>query len=279
MDATEHPLWARLEAFQLDHADAELSFSERLARENGWSHEFALRVIDEYKRFIFLAMTAGHQVTPSDEVDQAWHLHLTYTRSYWNDLCGTLLKTPLHHGPTKGGKSEGVRFEDQYEQTLASYRQAFATEPPQDVWPDAATRFGDAPHFVRINRRRHLVWQKPRSARKRTAWMAGLIGVGTLGWLPRGWLPLAKQDDDSFFGFIALVAIALGIAILLSSSIGPGKRGGGRRGGSGCGTGGGIFGGPWFGGGDDDGGGSGCASSGCASSGCGGGGCGGGCGS
>ncbi|MEK6230809.1 MAG: hypothetical protein N2A42_03075 [Luteolibacter sp.] len=33
----------------------------------------------EYKRFVALAMLAGHPVTPSEEVDQAWHLHLVYT--------------------------------------------------------------------------------------------------------------------------------------------------------------------------------------------------------
>ena len=33
--------------------------------------ELARRVIREYKRFTFLAMEAGHPVTPSDPVDQA----------------------------------------------------------------------------------------------------------------------------------------------------------------------------------------------------------------
>ena len=88
--------------------------TQRLARDNGWTFEFAERVVEEYRRFAFLAKTAGHPVTPSDEVDQMWHLHLTYTRSYWDDFCGRVLEAPLHHDPTQGGRAEGEKFDDWY---------------------------------------------------------------------------------------------------------------------------------------------------------------------
>ncbi|MCX5952813.1 MAG: hypothetical protein NTZ40_04815 [Cyanobacteria bacterium] len=32
--------------------------------------------IEEYRKFVFLALVAGHQITPSDQVDQVGHLHL-----------------------------------------------------------------------------------------------------------------------------------------------------------------------------------------------------------
>ena len=80
------PLWARIKGFALDDPASSLPFSQRLARENGWSRHFACRAIEEYKRFCYLAMTAGHSVSPSDAVDQAWHLHLLYTRSYWDGI-------------------------------------------------------------------------------------------------------------------------------------------------------------------------------------------------
>ena len=99
-------LWDRLEAFEPDHPDSEFSFSMRLARDNGWNHEFAKRVIKEYKRFLFLCAEAGHPVTPSEEVDEAWHLHLCYTRSYWNDLCRDIIGKPIHHQPTTGGAAD-----------------------------------------------------------------------------------------------------------------------------------------------------------------------------
>src|SRR4051794_21859641 len=76
-------LWQKIKAFELDRAGDGFPFSARLARENGWSRSFAFRVIEEYRRFVYLMATAPHPVSPSDAVDQAWHLHMTYTRSYW----------------------------------------------------------------------------------------------------------------------------------------------------------------------------------------------------
>lgn len=233
-------LWRRLLAFELDDPAANLTFSRRLARENGWSHAYALRVINEYKRFVFLAMTAGHEVTPSDEVDQAWHLHLTYTRSYWDELCKQVLRGPLHHGPTKGGQAEGERFEDQYEQTLASYRTAFGQEPPSDIWPPAKTRFGDAAHFVRMNTRRL-------ATRRRPVLLAGVTVLGA-----GAFFPLAQGGN---FEIPTEVLVVGGIILVVFILWIIKKAGGGGSGGS-CG---GFFG---CGGG----------------SGCGGGGCGGGCG-
>ena len=158
----QRELWARLCAFDLDETGASLDFSRRLARENGWTHSFARRVVEEYKRFLFLAQCAGHPVTPSDEVDQAWHLHLVYTRSYWNELCAEVLRAPLHHGPTRGGAKEGAKFGQWYAQTRASYARFFGEDAPLDIWPDAAIRFGEAPHFRRVNARRSWIIQKPR---------------------------------------------------------------------------------------------------------------------
>src|SRR5581483_11477810 len=85
MDGERADLWARLQGFEIDEPAAALDFTGRLARENRWSRDFARRVVEEYKRFAFLAMAAGHPVSPSDQVDQAWHLHLIYTQSYWDE--------------------------------------------------------------------------------------------------------------------------------------------------------------------------------------------------
>lgn len=137
----EAKLKERLWRLQLDCPDSALPFSRRLARENGWSHAFALRAIEEYRRFVLLAMVAGHPITPSDEVDQVWHLHLCYTRSYWDEMCGEVLGKPLHHGPTRGGHAEVAKFDDWYRSTLHSYQRIFGEQPPQDVWPASEQRF------------------------------------------------------------------------------------------------------------------------------------------
>ena len=109
---------AKVEAFEIDPGDKRLDFTGRLARENNWSYRLAERVIFEYKRFCILAMRSGHRVTPSEFVDQAWHLHLTYTKSYWQRFCPEALEGSLHHEPTKGGQAEGEKFRDWYSETL-----------------------------------------------------------------------------------------------------------------------------------------------------------------
>ena len=136
-------LTARILAFELDAPGARFPFTSRLAREQGWSHAHAGRVVMEYKRFLVLAMTAGHPVTPSVQVDQVWHLHMIYTESYWHGLCRDVLGRELHHGPTMGGEEEGAKFTDWYERTLASYRRIFDNEPPPDIWPPPRERFAN----------------------------------------------------------------------------------------------------------------------------------------
>ena len=146
-------LWRRLQAFNLDLQDAELPFSRRLARDNGWSPYFTNRVIMEYKRFCYVAVRTRHPVTPPDAVDRAWHLHLLYTWNYWEEFCPKVLECKLHHGPTRGGGAEQAKFRTWYEDTLYSYTQIFRTTPPDDVRTDPDTRSSGAPAFRRIDAR------------------------------------------------------------------------------------------------------------------------------
>ncbi len=157
----DDPLWIRIRDFALDDPGARLPFSKRLARENGWCHCYASRVIEEYKKFCYIAMRADHPVTPSEEVDQAWHLHLLYTRSYWDDFCRGVLQHRFHHGPTHGGREEGSKFRDWYQATLDSYQRIFGTPPPSDIWPPLKVRFKHVAAFRRVNTASHWVIPKP----------------------------------------------------------------------------------------------------------------------
>ncbi|WP_265562960.1 glycine-rich domain-containing protein [Sphingomicrobium arenosum] len=174
-------LLARLEAYAIGPADADFTFAARLARENRWSLAKAERAIGEYKRFCYLAMTAGHPVTPSDAVDQVWHLHLTFTRDYWQRFCPDVLGGPLHHGPTKGGAGERARFYDQYADTLKSYEAAFGATPPGDLWPDARRRFVHDPKAYRVNPTDVLVMSK-RRAMMVAVLLVALASVVGLAW-------------------------------------------------------------------------------------------------
>jgi hypothetical protein len=134
------PLWIAIRDFPLDDAAADFSFSQRLARDHLWTDAHAERVIAEYRRFLYLMARADKTVTPSGEVDEAWHLHLSYTRSYWDGLC-RIVGRPLHHEPTEGGPEESARFREAYSRTLALYLSTFGTMPPPDIWPAPDKRF------------------------------------------------------------------------------------------------------------------------------------------
>ena len=166
MTVDQKTLWNKINSFQLDDPESSFTFSHRLARENGWTRSYSEKVIEEYKKFIFLCCISETSVTPSDQVDQVWHLHLTYTRSYWVDLCRNTLSKEIHHNPTKGGNSEGKNFDNLYTETLVLYKKMFKKEPPVNIWPDNEERFSDI-HFQRINTKRNWCAQKTEFQRKK----------------------------------------------------------------------------------------------------------------
>jgi len=143
-------LWNKIRSFELDDPSSSLTFTDRLSRENGWTMEYSLRAVTEYKKFMFLLCIASHPLTPSDQVDQVWHLHLLYTQSYWEDFCKDTINRQIHHGPTKGGKEENTKFTDWYEKTKELYLETFGYNAPADIWPSSKIRFSEI-NFQRVN--------------------------------------------------------------------------------------------------------------------------------
>jgi hypothetical protein len=127
-------------------------FVQRVAMENCWDLKKAESGIDEYKKFMILAAISPTPVTPSDEVDQIWHLHIVHMKNY-SDFCKILGKDIIH-GPTEGGEVEDARYLDQYQYTLKFYKETFS-EPPLEFWPSPTDRFNGI--FGRVNFNDHLV--------------------------------------------------------------------------------------------------------------------------
>lgn len=157
---TDNELRLALESFQFDTGRPSLTFGKRLARENGWSSEHSRAAIEEYLRFVYLCTISREPLTPSDAVDQVWHLHLSYTRSYWDDLCDRILGRALHHGPTRGGAEEQSKYAEWYARTLALYERVYGRQPRRDIWPDVAARFANADAFRRVDTAAHWVISK-----------------------------------------------------------------------------------------------------------------------
>jgi uncharacterized protein (TIGR04222 family) len=211
--AGEHALWQRLCAHSFEHPDQGLDFTRRLAREQGWTPTEARAAIDEYRRFCFLACVSSVDATPSAEVDEVWHLHLIHTRDYWSKFCPEVLQTTLHHGPTRGGNAERLRYRQQYADTLARYEQWFGP-PPERWWPSTNERFADRAPWVRVDARRHWIIAKPVFS------MGIAAGVGVLGALlmARDAIALPANPLDWTAGpflqlYLALMVLSLVVAI------------------------------------------------------------------
>lgn len=220
-------LWNQLTRFAFDAPGTQLTFARRLARDNGWTDDYTSRVVEEYRRFLFLAVHAGHVVCPSEDVDQAWHQHLVDSRSYWEDLCGTVLRQPLHHAPSRGGQAELKKHHAMYEATLASYRRLFDEAPPRDIWPTAQERFADS-SVVRVDRSRHWLVPKPHRSRVMGVGMVGIVALLATGCGREVFLTLGGPWDLSgpkflilYFTLLAIISFFVMVARRIGRGPGP----------------------------------------------------------
>ena len=124
-------LWQKILEFDLEGPPSEYGFTTRLANENFWTSAFTGQAILEYKKFMYLAATSDMMVSPSEIVDQVWHQHLVFTKSY-QDFCAVLGK-PIQHVPSTHNKDEFEKFKRARERTTSLYREAFG-EPPEQIW-------------------------------------------------------------------------------------------------------------------------------------------------
>lgn len=194
----------RLMAFRFQSGTPAFSFADRLARDNGWSHAYAKQVIREYLRFIYLCATSKQMSTPSEDVDQAWHLHMVYTRSYWDDLCDGILKFRLHHDPTRGGGEAGQTYAQAYQRTLDRYQEQFGEAPPSRVWPPVNQRFGRAATFRRVNLADHYLIPVRRAK-------AAVVAAG---------LGLAAAPVYAAADWVSLLTVAAGVVLIPLAVIG-----------------------------------------------------------
>ncbi|GGK14135.1 hypothetical protein GCM10008955_04320 [Deinococcus malanensis] len=158
----------------------------RLGRDYGWSQPFTSGALEEYRRFLHLAVTSQTPVTPSQVVDKVWHLHLTFTRDYWERLTPALGR-PVHHDPGGADADDDAHFAAQYIGTLDAYRATFGP-PPALYWPDPRLR--NQPVFIQATPP-----SEPALA-ARSQWQSGnvlgstLVVIGVAALLLH-WTPLA----------------------------------------------------------------------------------------
>lgn len=149
MNKTE--LWLKIKAYQFEHlvpphlwdqiteicggANASTkAFASKIARKAGWTNQFAMKALSEYKKFVFLGVVSDFNVTPSKIIDQVWHEHLLFSKAY-RHFCSDVIDYTLDHNPELVPITDqtGI-FNVQYMDTLDLYKTEFGIDPPADIW-------------------------------------------------------------------------------------------------------------------------------------------------
>jgi hypothetical protein len=177
-------LWQRIAQHPLGGQQQAL-FMRKLAQEQDWSADYCRQAMEEYRRFVYLACVSATPLSPSQAVDAVWHLHLGFSRDYWQLFCPQVLGRELHHDPDDG--TDPAPMQDQYRATLALYLSEFDNPAPAAVWRQAA---GNPP--------------------SRLAWLSAL------GALLAGGAALAAEDGakSNHDGLIAVSAFAIVIYVI-----------------------------------------------------------------
>ncbi len=159
-------LWLKIKAYHFDHIvtpntwgkirerfsgiDAStLAFADKIARKHQWKKQFCVKAIDEYKKFIFLAVVSDFNVTPSKYIDVVWHEHLLFTKAY-RDFCTEIIEYNLDHYPELVPTDEQTEtYKEQYLATIRSYIKEFAVLPPAAIWD--VTKFDNDTIIAELN--------------------------------------------------------------------------------------------------------------------------------
>lgn len=107
----------------------------RIMKVHHRDREFAEAIVKEAKRMLYLGEVAQKAVTPSEEIDDAWHEMILFT-PYYHKLCRFLGTDYIHHDPepeTPPSKT-GAPGVSQYDETLALYELHFGAKPDERYW-------------------------------------------------------------------------------------------------------------------------------------------------
>ena len=103
------------------------------------SNKLADLYIVEYKKFLMMATLSKQMITPSEQVDHVWHLHLTMPHHY-QELVSSISLGYFDHTPTVGGVQQADQWNNCYQHTLELYKNYFGN-PPLEIWETLEARF------------------------------------------------------------------------------------------------------------------------------------------
>lgn len=233
-------LWQQLKAFNPGGELHDL-FMEKLQQQNNWSESFCRGAVEEYRRFLYLATISTEPVTPSKIIDEVWHLHLTFNRSYNLDLCRAILGWELYHEPAV--VTAESQMAAQYCFTLALYQQEFLASPDSRFWLDQ-----DQPKATQLDNKKTKITRNFKFL---------CFALGSLGLFQMAQAAEESMSSSSFVAITFIIVAVIGLVVVIvakvsgssaagkkhnsdssGSSSSDGSDGGSSCGGGGCGGGG-----------------------------------------
>jgi hypothetical protein len=116
-------------------------FIDTLRRKLFLSYPECEKYIREYKKFVLMVACTQYMVSPSEQVDQVWHLHQNFNPKKYREDCTPVFGRILIHCPSLGGPSEDAKYEGIYDQTVQYYHSLFNNERPKEIWEPLDERF------------------------------------------------------------------------------------------------------------------------------------------
>lgn len=168
-------------------------FAALLYKSSGWHQESVDRVIEIYRKFLYLKAISPDPVTPSHAIDSAWQLHLEFVEDYLA-LCRATGRDLRHDRSLTRAVLDKA-----YLDGLALYEAEFDTPPDDDLWPSQAA-ISDQRAFDAVGIVVLIATSVPFLAAASTGnvllWLvcgvAFCVGIGTLIWAERRWQRSAR---------------------------------------------------------------------------------------
>ena len=130
---TDPHLWDRIRIAPLPASKSRHEFAEALAYQVDLPVFEAREVVQEYRRFLYLAAVTDEHRVPPEPVRQAWAMHARSPE--YTAFCAGAVCKPL--GLDDATRKFGANLA--YRRTLEAYEREFGQTPPSAIWPPVVT--------------------------------------------------------------------------------------------------------------------------------------------
>ena len=117
---TKQHNWANWSKLRVGNPTEQYAFWKTLAQRQGWTLAFAENVFEEYRKFLYLALTSPAPIAPPPPIRAAWDLHRELPT--WRELPEA---AEIEQRLSQPASPEGTR---------AAYLATFSAYPPESIW-------------------------------------------------------------------------------------------------------------------------------------------------